>query len=703
MSTFAWLLALLSPLVAQNPTDLEPTTPRQPELIAGQKPGTVRYLVTLRTRSFDLSSIESAAPLDVDDVVSDLAAKAKADQSDFAAVVAAHGSVVDHWWLVNGCRIEVSPDAVDALRKHPRVLDIRPDAYMRPSFIKTATNSRNHRADGLHSNGIRGKGVAIAIIDSGLDASMGSSNRPHRTFFVNGDTNNQTGGGIGGSRILANIAVGQQGAEDIIGHGTAVAAVAAGEVWRSSTTAGRGHAPLAGIVGYGIADLANGLASLGTMVSAWQRVAGDAKKYNIKVVNMSYEGTADPTSIEQQAMDQAVRVADLVATVSAGNRSVNQSYRHGASNVLAVGAVHADTRVVASFSNRGPVARQTYPNLVANGVSMIMPEYDNESTDRIASGSSYAAPQVAGAAALYRSVNTNASALETRAAILASTEDVSGKNRRAPYNSVNAYGAGYLRDDQLVAIAQGKLGSKVFQGSLSGTQLFQQYSFPVVQGRWYSAVLVWDRQDTTTINWSNLDLTGSYGGSTSEHDTFEKIVFQATKTGNETFFVIARSLDVATQSFVLVAAEALTPFVRGRVSGFGTGCADHTSLVPDLFGAGEPEIGVGYDVGLDRVQPSSATIVTVGLSNTAWGALTLPFSLAPLGAPGCSLLASGDVLLGGVSNAVGRLSLRVGIPDNKSLIGRRIYHQALVLSPRANTFGWITSNGISVAIGGDSQ
>ena len=59
-----------------------------------------------------------------------------------------------------------------------------------------------------------------------------------------------------------------------------------------------------------------------------------------------------------------------------------------------------------------------------------MPQRDTEAAgnDYQNSGTSMAAPQVCGAATLYRSLRPEADALETKAAILATTESVAAQN-----------------------------------------------------------------------------------------------------------------------------------------------------------------------------------------------------------------------------------------------------------------------------------
>lgn len=692
------------PLAAQ----VSPGPPALP--IPGSEAGSQRWIVTFRTRSFDLEALAEAvsAPAAAA-VVARLDTQAKADQKEFVAFVTREGGVVtNQWWIVNGCAIEIAPERLAEIREHPRVLRVEPDRYLRPAFIKTSTNGNNHRVDALHLAGVKGKGATIAILDTGLDAQTGSQSRPHRTFFVNGDPNNKTGGGLSGSRLLQNYQVGLQPADDILGHGTAVAAVAAGEKWSTSVTSDRGHAPLASIVGYSIADRTDGFALLTTMVTAWQRVASHKSLHGTVAANMSYEGTATPLSMEQQAMDAAARVADLLITVAAGNRGASSGFAHGATNVLAVGAVHANTRAVQASSARGPLAgdkEREYPNLVANGVQMVMPERDNEAVDRVGSGTSYSAPQVAGAAALFRSIRSAATALETRAAIIATTEDVSGKNRTPPYDTRNAYGYGYLRDDHLIALAQNKIPNLLTTSTLSSTTRFRNFNFQTTRGRYYAAAIAWNRQSTTTTQWSFLAMTVGQGRdlfrSENKRNTHQKVVWRAPSTGTAQISVLANSLETASVPFALVVTEALPSFEAGRITRFGLGCPSSTTLVPELFASGTVEIGRTYEVELVRADAGAVALFSVGLSNTRFGNLTLPLDLGPLGAPRCWLWNSIESVVPGVTSSAGTLQRRVGIPHDTAFIHAGLYHQSLVRNAAANPLGWVFTNALELTVGGD--
>ncbi len=77
-------------------------------------------MVTFADRSFTLEAFAKAVREGstdrVAEIVTGLEAKVVADQAAFVEVVkAAGGRVVDQWWIVNGCAIEVPHKALAGL------------------------------------------------------------------------------------------------------------------------------------------------------------------------------------------------------------------------------------------------------------------------------------------------------------------------------------------------------------------------------------------------------------------------------------------------------------------------------------------------------------------------------------------------------------------------------------------------------------
>ncbi len=570
---------------------------KQAHGLPGRLPGTERWLVVFKNRSFDLSEFRAAVktgdPVLVDKIVKKLETRVREDQKAFATFVEnkLHGDVVAQFWLVNACSVEVPFKNLRAIQTHPNVAYIHPDQEVRP-VILTATNSKNHSADSVQALGIKGKGVSVAIMDTGCDVNMNGSGRPHSTFYVNGDINNKTGGGISGSRLLAAKALGKMGADDVHNHGTAVAGIAAGEKWNKKSNSDRGHAPLAGIVSYSIANSRGGSSDFTTISKAWQAIAADAVKYKIVAANNSYSGSPDPTNVSQMALDAAALNAGVLPVCAAGNSGSSTRVSQSVANGLAVGATVKDTRAMASFSSRGPLSgdpQRFYPDLCAVGVNLVQPLRDVEGSQWIASGTSMASPEVCGAAALFRSVNTKASNLLTKAAILTTTEDVSKKNPNPPYNTRNAYGVGFLRDDKLISLAQGN--GLLKEGVMTPTSKVFSYTFIAKKGKAYAATVTWHRSKLKVKTWSDLKLEAKSGSkvlaiSDTPRNLYEKVVFLAQQTGPITLVVTGKSLDAAKVPFALAEAETPAPFIDGAVTVFGKGCPGTAKLpltVPNTY------------------------------------------------------------------------------------------------------------------------
>lgn len=676
-----------------------------------------RWFVSLKDRAFDLTLYREAlanrvTAAQMDGVVRELDASVRLDQ---AAVVAAvedlGGTIKRQWWIVNGLAVELHADAVDVLRRHPRVASVVADSIRRPG-IKTATNAQNHATDLVQAMGIRGEGVTVAIIDSGVDASMGSSGRPHATFYRDGDPRNLTGGGIGGSRLLANIRIGAMQAEDFINHGTPIAGVVAGARWNASAVADDGHAPQARIVSYSVADDTFGGTWFTTLISAWQRVAADKLRYDIQVANCSYQGFFGLASLgwgDQEALDATAWLADILITGMAGNDGSQMSTSgYGATNMLAVGACDNDTRRVAAFSLRGPALanygiRTAYPDLIGNGVGALAPSADDEMRTRMGSGTSFSAPQVAGAAALYRSVRPTASARETRAAILATTEDV--LNRQAPPDqNRNAIGHGYLRTDYLVHAALRAAITSTHV--LTTSQPIATFPLPARTGRSYGVAIAWFRNPTAPLQLAtDLDLElsspsqGLVGRATTVGNHDELLRYVATADETLTIRVIGRRLASPNELFALVATDLPQQVVAGSMRVFGSSC---TSFVPQLSvdATATPISGGSYwiDYSVNAAQPPPAALM-VGVDNTRHLGFPLPLDLAAWGAPGCALLLS-PLLELPISRSQGGGAVRtyLQVPSARSLVGLRLFHQAHTFGLNALQMG--LSNGVEVLIGG---
>ncbi len=271
--------------------------------------------------------------------------------------------------------------------------------------FSSSTTVSQLRIRGVHTRGILGTDVTVALLDTGLDLS-------NPEFYAN-------------SRVLTpyNAVDGSSDVTDSIRHGTHVAGVIA------ASGNGRGM--------YGVAPMAKLL-----MVKVFNGGTASATSINngldyaiargARVVNMSF-GTTTP--LGDAALRRAAATNQAVLVVAAGNegtrnpnwpgRYARESWAGG--TMLVVGAVDSNNRL-ASFSNRAGDTAQFY--LVAPGVN-IFSAYG--SGYGYMSGTSMAAPAVSGAAALVTAYWPYLKANQVAAILLNTADDLGAPGVDAVY------------------------------------------------------------------------------------------------------------------------------------------------------------------------------------------------------------------------------------------------------------------------------
>lgn len=576
---------LQAPLAAQDgaaptaATGADKVTLVEGHGLPGKLPGTEQFLVHFEKRSFDLTKLreavrEGASAARVEAMIDELRAATARDQAAFvAAVEELGGRAYVQYWLINCCAIEVPFAQLGKVRAMANVSRVEPNLPVYP-LIREATGNGNHNSDRVNTQGFTGKGIATAIVDTGLDERCGNKNRPHRTFYEDGDINKR-------NRLLANKQVGTFAPDNSHQHGTGVAGIAAGGTWGSSG-ADNGHAPGADIVGYSLSNSAGGGSDVATMARSWQMLAADAVAFKIKTANNSYSGglNSNPLDAIQKSLDACAHTMDVCIVVAAGNNGASTRVSQPAVNGISVGALTATQHTVATFSSRGPhagVPGMFFPNISACGVNTIMPDNDNETADYRASGTSMAAPQVCGAATLIRAAIPAMKAEQAKAILLATALDISSKNRSAPYNTRNAYGMGMLRDDMAMDLA--RKGNQHGMAKVTTAAPTWQRVFPVQAGMTYRMSAAWMRQtaDTAPTAWSNLDIEvriGStvIGSSKTPLNTAETAVFTPTTAGAAVVRVTGVLIEKGEQDFGWAFTEATPAPFESKFATFGAGC-----------------------------------------------------------------------------------------------------------------------------------
>jgi serine protease AprX len=244
------------------------------------------------------------------------------------AVQHAAGQVQNALPQLGAVAATVSTDQIDALASQPGVVRVAFDPPMRAVGGSVDTSSapasvfaRTVGATSLWASGVKGGGVAIAVLDSGVQAHQDLSSP---------------------SRIVANVRFNQgaSSSSDQYGHGTWVAGIAAGS-GAASGGAYMGVAPAASIVNLKVSD-DTGLAHASDVLQALSWVIDHHAAYNIRVVNLSFVSTL-AEGYATNLLDAAVEMvwhSGVTVVVSAGNQGANTAQFAPANDpyVITVGA-----------------------------------------------------------------------------------------------------------------------------------------------------------------------------------------------------------------------------------------------------------------------------------------------------------------------------------------------------------------------------
>jgi serine protease AprX len=307
--------------------------------------------------------------------------------------------------LISAGQYAMTPASAALLAADNDVERIWPDRAIRSSLDLSRETAGAALAA---SYGYDGKGVGVAVIDSGISSPPDMSGRiAYKESFIS------------------------LGTDEKYGHGTHVAGIIAG-IGKDSSKKYLGIAPAASLIALRVLD-DQGAGSDSAVIQAIDRAIALKAKFNIRVINLSlgrpvFESfTTDPLCL---AVERAWK-AGIVVVVAAGNlgrenRAGNDGYATIASPgnspyVITVGAMKANSTAIrgddtlASYSSKGPTAIDhiAKPDLVAPGNRVVSVSTKGVSNleemygaNRVGSayfrlsGTSMAAPMVSGAAAL---------------------------------------------------------------------------------------------------------------------------------------------------------------------------------------------------------------------------------------------------------------------------------------------------------------
>jgi serine protease AprX len=402
--------------------------------------------------------------------------------------------------MVNMVAASLPAGQVAALAAHPLVAHVAEDVpdrgHLNVSIPAIGVDTS------FWSNGFTGGVYDAAIVDTGMDASHPAfagktiSNRvchvTAQTYFAYAD----------------NAATG----DDLQGHGTHVGGIVMSQGATTCT---------------GCRGVARGLDVTHNLKAGFLDSAGDGLMFNsdrnqcidatggaASAYNLSFGSTATiDYDSSSQWIDAAIRNFGIDFAVSAGNDGPsNTQYGTPATafNIMSVASMNdqnttgrGDDRI-SSFSSRGPTAAgRKKPDLAAPGSSINSAFYDWESTGDFAnfSGTSMAAPHVAGAYVLLWNAGLNMMPTHARKALLINSADAwsdngtpadgtdDGQVAGSLWNRV--YGWGYI--NMTNAFSQ---RMNVFTGSVTATD--PEDSFFVVGDMTLNqkATAVWEKRNT---------------------------------------------------------------------------------------------------------------------------------------------------------------------------------------------------------------
>ena len=339
--------------------------------------------------------------------------------------------------------------------------------------------------EALHLNGVTGRGITIAVVDSGLWEHPALTN----------DTS-------GKPRLLAkyDAIANVTGKEvfDASGHGTHMTSIIAhnGPVTRDGVPTGvfKGVAPDVNLVSVKAFDVA-GRGDLLDIVRAIQWVVDNRETYNIRVLNLSFTATPrwhywlDPLN---QAVMQAW-ASGITVIAAAGNEGPDPMTIGSPGNlpfVITVGAVtdswtplDKDDDYIPDFSSRGPTPdAHIKPDVVApgghltgltrpgSGLTLDHPDYVLRTGEFVMSGSSQATALVSGVAALLLQLEPDLRPEDIKCKLMTSAEPAINRDGLLAYSPFQQ-GHGYINATRAVTLGQrgcGNAGMDI-QQELTGT------------------------------------------------------------------------------------------------------------------------------------------------------------------------------------------------------------------------------------------
>jgi serine protease AprX len=371
-------------------------------------------------------------------------------------------------------------------------------------------------ADRLWREGATGRGVTVALVDTGIDPV---DDLAGRVLAVRDDL-------TGRVTSCVNIS-GEPDCTDSYGHGTFVAGIIAGN-GAASNGAFRGIAPEANLLSVKIAGR-DGSADVSGVLAAIQWVVSFKDRYDIRVLNLSL-GTDSTQSSRVDPLNYGVErawAAGVAVVVAASNRGPGAATISKPADdpfVITVGAeddrgtVDEHDDRLPDFSGRGPTAADglAKPDVVAPGAHLVslrakgsaiddaFPSYVDASY-RKGSGTSMSAAVVSGGAALLLQAQPDMSPDRLKFALMATARPVASTDALAVGSGLvdlhsAASGAPPGVANRGVAPSNGRGSLALSRGTVSLETI--DASHTVLDGLLTAQLLLWDPLGYVTGVWS---------------------------------------------------------------------------------------------------------------------------------------------------------------------------------------------------------
>ena len=323
-------------------------------------------------------------------------------------------------------------------------------------------------ADALHLHGITGKGVTVAVLDSGLweaEALATNTSGKPRVLATYDAIRNTAGGEV----------------FDESGHGTHMTSVIAhsGAVTENGRPTGtfKGIAPDVNLVAVKALGV-DGQGGLLDIVRAVQWVIDNRETYNIRVLNLSI-AQRPRWHYWEDPINQAVMRAwanGITVVAAAGNEGPEPMSIGSPGNIpyiITVGAVtdswtpdDRDDDYIPDFSSRGPTpSAHIKPDIVAPGghitgitrpestLTLEHPEYMLRTGEFVMTGSSQASALVSGIVALLLQLEPDLSPDDVKCKLTSSAEPAINQDGLLAYSPFQQ-GSGYVNATRAVTLGQ---------------------------------------------------------------------------------------------------------------------------------------------------------------------------------------------------------------------------------------------------------